>query len=134
MFMIELLRSEGKWWFMELNGRPWGSMALSRRLGYEYPAWAVARLFDQQAPLPDEPPFEQLLCRHLGRELVHLLFVLRGPRAYAGEWPSRWATLRELVRRGTPTAWYNLAPGMRGVFIYDAWRTVADQASHRGGG
>ncbi len=43
LFMVELLRAGEEWWFMELNGRPWGSMALARRLGYEYPAWAAAR-------------------------------------------------------------------------------------------
>ena len=42
LFMIELLRDRaGKSWFVELNGRPWGSMALSRRQGFEYPAWSV---------------------------------------------------------------------------------------------
>ena len=51
MFMLEFLRdADGKPWFMELNGRAWGSMALARRRGFEYPAWTV------QAAL--EPDFE----------------------------------------------------------------------------
>ena len=42
MFMLEFLRdTDGKPWFMELNGRAWGSMALARRRGFEYPAWTV---------------------------------------------------------------------------------------------
>ena len=42
MFMLEFLRdADGKPWFMELNGRAWGSMALARRRGFEYPAWTV---------------------------------------------------------------------------------------------
>jgi hypothetical protein len=127
MFMVELLRSGDTWWFMELNGRAWGSLALARRRGYEYPAWAVARLLDTNATLPAEPPFEELLCRNLGRELVHLLFVLRGPGSYVGAWPGRGQTLRALLRRERRTGWYNLAPGMRGVFLEDTWRTVADQ-------
>lgn len=127
MFMVELLYAEGTWWFMELNGRAWGSLALARRRGYEYPAWAVARLLDGGATLPAAPPFEELLCRNLGRELVHLLFVLRGPGSYAGAWPRRGETLRALLQRGRRTSWYNLAPGMRGVFLEDTWRTVADQ-------
>jgi hypothetical protein len=127
MFMVELLRSGGTWWFMELNGRPWGSLALARRLGYEYPAWALARALDEQAMLPDAPPFAELLCRHLGRELVHLLFVLRGPGSHAGAWPGRRETLRALLGSERPTAWYNLAPGMNGVFVEDTWRTVIDQ-------
>ena len=55
MFMVELLRAEDQWWFMELNGRPWGSLALARRVGYEYPAWAAARTLDHAAPLPPAP-------------------------------------------------------------------------------
>src|SRR4029077_8740219 len=80
-FLGELLRAGEEWWFMELNGRPWGSLALARRRGYEYPAWAATRALDAQAPLPPEPAYtdDEVLCRHLGRELVHLLFVLRGP-------------------------------------------------------
>lgn len=132
MFMVELLHSEDTWWFMELNGRAWGSLALARRLGYEYPAWAVARLLDGSAALPAAPPFDELLCRHLGRELVHLLFVLRGPRSYAGAWPGRGETLRAMFRSGPRTGWYNLAPGMRAVFLDDAWRTVMDQTLRRG--
>lgn len=131
MFMVEVLRSEGTWWFMELNGRAWGSLALARRLGYEYPAWAVARLLDGEAVLPEAPPFAELLCRHLGRELVHLLFVLRGPGPYVGAWPGRGETLHALLRSGRRTSWYNLSPGMRGVFLDDTWRTVVDQTFRR---
>ncbi len=127
MFMVELLRAEDQWWFMELNGRPWGSLALARRVGYEYPAWAAARTLDHTAPLPPGPPFEQLLCRHLGRELMHMLFVLRGPGAPVGEWPGRRATLRAMLASGTPTAWYNLERGTRTLFLEDTWRTVAAQ-------
>jgi len=133
MFMVELLRSaDEKWWFMELNGRPWGSLALARRLGFEYPAWAVARLLDDSAVLPEEPVFEDLLCRNLGRELVHMLFVLRGPRSPVDRWPGRVETLRALLSRDKRTAWYNLQPGMRGVFLSDTWRTLAHQTWEQG--
>lgn len=127
LFMIEVIESDGGSWFMELNGRPWGSLALSRRLGYEYPAWAVARALDSGVELPNTPPFREMLCRNLGRELVHLSFVLRGPRSSADQWPSRWSTVRDLLHQPRGTTWYNLAPGLRSVFLYDAWRTFADQ-------
>ena len=43
LFMVELLRDRsGEAWFVELNGRPWGSMALARRQGLEYPAWSAS--------------------------------------------------------------------------------------------
>ncbi|MGH2910958.1 MAG: hypothetical protein ACRDJ3_00630 [Solirubrobacteraceae bacterium] len=133
MFMVELLRAQERWWFMELNGRPWGSLALTRRLGYEYPAWAAALAFDEEAPLPHEPQTsEDVLCRHLGRELVHLMFVLRGPRAHNGKWPGRRATVRALLGNPYRSAWYNLGPGMRGVFLDDALQTVANQTWRKG--
>ena len=96
MFMLEFLRdSDGKPWFMELNGRAWGSMALARRRGFEYPAWTV------QAPL--DPGFEptppsqspEILCRNLGLEVVHLMFVARGPQSDA---PMEWPRLSRAVR------------------------------------
>ena len=127
LFMVELLSSGDDWWFMELNGRPWGSLALSRRLGYEYPAWAVARVLDGNAALPEPPVYRKMLCRNLGRELVHLSFVLRGPRTAAEQWPGRASTLRDLARHPRGTTWYNNGPGLRRVFLYDAWRTFADQ-------
>jgi hypothetical protein len=133
MFMVELLRAGDEWWFMELNGRPWGSLALARRRGCEYPAWAAARALDHAAPLPPDPPFEELLCRHLGRELMHMLFVLRGPGRHTGEWPGRRATLRAMLASGGPTAWYNLERGTRTLFLEDTWRTVAAQTWGRRG-
>ncbi len=146
MFMVELLRDpDGGWWFMELNGRPWGSLALARRRGLEYPAWALARALDENAALPvaygegKGEGGEGLLCRHLGRELVHLLFVLRGPGSYTGPWPSRRATVRALLgfgRRahgaGRRTGWYNLERGTWRLFLEDAWRTVAAQTWAKG--
>jgi hypothetical protein len=127
MFMVELLKTGDGWRFVELNGRPWGSLSLARGLGYEYPAWALARLLDERAELPQMPPFGELHCRHLGRELVHLLFVLRGRRDFAGAWPGRLQTLAALLRGDGPTRWYNLAPGMRGVFLQDTWQTLFGQ-------
>ena len=98
------------------------------RLGFEYPAWAArpsARRQGRRSPRSRRS--RTLLCRNLGRELVHLLFVLRGPDSPVGRWPGRAETLRALCSRGDRTAWYNLEPGMRGVFLSDTWRTVADQ-------
>lgn len=129
IFMIELLREPtGQVWFIELNGRAWGSMALARRMGFEYPAWAVrSRLEDGYSPaLP--APREPVVCRHLGRELVHLLIVMRGSRSKAlVEWPSRGRTLRQVLRVGRRDRWYNLRRGAFGLFLSDTFRTVGTQ-------
>ena len=135
LFMVELLRDRaGYAWFMELNGRPWGSMALARRLGLEYPAWAHRQLLEPGF----EPPFParngEIRVRHLGREVVHLLMVLRGPRSRAlTDWPSRLGTLLDVasVRRGD--RWYNWRRGSPGLFVADAVGTVRDQVLGRPG-
>src|SRR5437764_6457867 len=97
LFMLEFLRdTSGDAWLMELNGRPWGSMALARRRGLEYPAWAVRVALDPGfvPAVPADP--RSIVCRHLGLELAHLAFVVRGPQSKAAEaWPSLWRTLLE---------------------------------------
>ncbi|HUD47521.1 MAG TPA: hypothetical protein VMR33_11860 [Candidatus Baltobacteraceae bacterium] len=130
LFMIELLRDQsGKVWFMELNGRAWGSMALARRMGFEYPAWAVRKILNPEARVVLPPPAGRpLVCRHLGRELVHLLFVMRGPKSKAPTpWPSRWRAAREVLSFNRDDRWYNWRSDDRNVFLSDAIGTVKGQ-------
>ena len=130
LFMIELLREEsGKVWFMEFNGRAWGSMALARRLGFEYPAWAVRLALDPRAEVrPPAPAEEPVICRNLGRELLYLLFVLRGPKSKAlTRWPSFRGALREVLHCARNERWYNWRADDRKVFFSDAIGTVKDQ-------
>ncbi|MFL6115646.1 MAG: hypothetical protein ACJ786_30505 [Catenulispora sp.] len=131
MFMLELLRdADGTAWFMEVNGRPWGSMALALRRGFDYPVWAVRQALDPDfVPEPPDPEPPHVLCRHLGRELVHLAAVLRGPIAdHPGPWPGRAATLAALRPRRSDR-WYNLRAGERRVFWQDTRSTLAAQAA-----
>ncbi len=129
IFMLELLRdAEGRPWFMELNGRPWGSMALARQRGLEYPAWAVWAAMNERWR-PEEPAeAPPALARHLGREIVHMLAVLRGGRgADRGRWPGRWSTVRAMLTHEAGTRWYNTRRGELRVFLRDTWQTVAAQ-------
>jgi predicted ATP-grasp superfamily ATP-dependent carboligase len=125
MFMLEFLRgSDGTAWFMELNGRTWGSMALARRLGLEYPAWAVHQLAEPEF-VPAAHPAAGQVCRHLGREVVHLLMVMRGPKSVAVKgWPSRRRTLREVLRFNRSDRWYNCRRGDLALFLDDTVTTV----------
>jgi hypothetical protein len=123
----------GRAWFIELNGRPWGSMALARRLGLEYPAWAVLQVLDP-AYEPAVPPQLNggVTCRHLGRDLVHLLIVMRGPRSRAlARWPSRWRTARDVLRVGRNERFYNWRAGESKLFVHDTVQTVVDQVRRR---
>ena len=126
LFMIELLRDhQGTPWFMELNGRAWGSMALSVGRGLAYPAWAV-----QAALSPDFAPAEpadtpELVARHLGREIVHLGAVMTRGGA------PRLTTLRHVLTLRRRDRWYNWRPGQAGVFAVDTWATVHTQLRRR---
>ena len=134
LFMIELLRDHsGAAWFMELNGRPWGSMALARRQGLEYPAWNVRLAIDAQSQIGTEQREKPgLVCRNLGRELMHPLFVLRGPKSKAlSNWPSIWKAVRDVItfRRGETL--YNWRRDDPMVLISDIFYTLRDQVFKR---
>jgi predicted ATP-grasp superfamily ATP-dependent carboligase len=130
LFMIELLRdAAGRAWFVELNGRPWGSMALARRQGLEYPAWHVALALGM-ASAPENGAsrgVEGLVCRNIGRELMHLMFVLRGPRSNAfPQWPSPWKAFQAVARIRPGDALYNWRRDDPAVFISDCYYTLHD--------
>jgi hypothetical protein len=129
IFMLEFLRDDaGRPWFMELNGRTWGSMVLARHRGWPYPVWAVESALDHawRPAVPPEGP--HLRARHLGRELVHLLAVMRGARgADRGRWPTRRATAVAMLRPERGTRWYHARRGELRVLVRDTWMTVSGQ-------
>lgn len=128
MFMLEYLRdTSGSAWFMELNGRAWGSMALARRRGFEYPAWSVQQTLEPgfSPTTPVAPP--EILCRNLGLELVHLLFVARGPRSESQTyWPRLDDAVRDVCRRGPHDRLYNWNPSQPRVLLADTARTLSE--------
>jgi hypothetical protein len=129
LFMIELLRDQsGKLWFVEINGRPWGSISLARRQGLEYPAWHVQLALDPQSQAGVGAASEAgVICRHAGREFLHLLFVLRGPRSKAlSTWPPFWKTVSDVVRFGDGDTIYNWRREDQNVFFADFYSTVKD--------
>ena len=129
LFMLEFLRdADGVPWFMELNGRPWGSMALARRRGLEYPAWTVEATLDPDFEPTPPPPGPDILCRNLGLELVHVMFVLRGPRSAAQtHWPGKVRTLRDVLHFRRTDRWYNWCRSQPLVLAADTFRTVYSQ-------
>lgn len=130
MFMVELLRTQdGALWFIEFNGRAWGSMALSRRQLLEYPAWTVELALDSRAsPSEGDASVQGMVCRHLGRELMHLLFVVRGSRSRGiRKWPSFWSTLVDVFTNHPKSSFYNWRKDDWRVFVYDSWYTIRDQ-------
>lgn len=129
LFMVEVLRDRFQTpWFIELNGRPWGSMALSRRQAFEYPAWHVQVAMNPKSCLGSTPaPAGGMVCRNLGRELMHLLFVLRGPRSKAlTDWPPLWKTMREVIDIHRGDTFYNWRRDDPRVFLADCYYTLRD--------
>jgi hypothetical protein len=130
MFMLEFLRDfEGKPWFMELNGRAWGSMALARRRGFEYPAWTVRAALDPgfvPAPPARSP---EIVCHNLGLEMVHLTFVARGPQSDAPmEWPRLVRSMRDVCRIGAGHRLYNWDRSQPHVLVADTLGTLGHYA------
>jgi protein-tyrosine-phosphatase len=131
LFMLELLRdSSGISWFVELNGRPWGSMALARAQGYEYPRWAADQFLGKPldvdsakvAALEGPQNFE---TRHFGRELIHLAhLVLPGYRSGGGR-PSLISSLKGMVLPGRQVTYYNLKSCGWRIFLWDTLYCLA---------
>jgi hypothetical protein len=130
LFMIEMLRDDfGNLWFIEFNGRAWGSMALARRLGFEYPAWAVQMALNPDAILEmPQPTGAATICRHLAREILHVLFVFRGSHSKAlKRWPSIWTALSQVCRIGRHDRWYNWRDNDPKVFLSDSFGSLWSQ-------
>ena len=130
LFMVELLQdSSGKHWFVEFNGRAWGSMALSRRQGLEYPAWAAKLAMDPKFEVNEnERDHSEVTCRNLGREFMHLIFVLRGRKSTAlREWPSFWASAAKVLSIRPRDSLYNFRRDDLKVFVSDFVCTIRDQ-------
>ncbi len=127
-FMVELLRdADGTAWFMELNGRMWGSLALARRQGLEYPAWAVAQALDSSfEPEVSDHALDPGVVRNLGRDLLHLAFVLRGPKSdfHRKGWPSFWRSAGGVLTPAPRRQFYNHDPAHPGFFWREALWTV----------
>ncbi len=90
---------------MEINGRPWGSIALPIASGVDYPKYLIDWWLSGKLP-PQKPSYRKgITCRRMIGELTHLSNLRAGkpanwPLAYPGFWSS-------LLKISVP--WY---PGM----------------------
>jgi hypothetical protein len=126
-FMIESLReNSGRRWFMEFNGRFWGSLALARRCGLDMPRLA----FDlrNRRPIPATRAITAGFARHLGRDLINLLFVLRGPAdgVRSDHWPTRLSAVKGFLAPHRLRSFYNYDPAQPLFFVKDAIFTVSN--------
>lgn len=139
LFMLEFLRDEQDVpWFMEINGRTWGSLALASRRGLAYPTWSVLTAVDPEFVVPLVTAGPHLTVRHLGREIMHLAFVARGRHrlrrqvrqgsaadpALAG-YPSLFSAGRSVLRWNRSERAYNARRGRGSVLVADTWQTLS---------
>jgi protein-tyrosine-phosphatase len=80
--MVEFRRdtATGVAYFMEINGRVWGSIALALHAGLDFPAAYVNAELGEE---PDElqPSYRTgITCRHVPADVVHVLSAIRDPR------------------------------------------------------
>jgi predicted ATP-grasp superfamily ATP-dependent carboligase len=90
---------------MEVNGRPWGSIALAIASGIDYPRYLIEWYMNGTLPPKDKPYREGITCRRLVSELTYLSNVRAGkPANWPLPYPDFW---NSFVRIAVP--WY---PGM----------------------
>ncbi|MGP0019166.1 MAG: hypothetical protein ACLPHP_11400 [Candidatus Sulfotelmatobacter sp.] len=90
---------------MEINGRPWGSIALPIASGVDYPRYLIEWCLRSELP-PKEIPYRSgITCRRMVGELTHLSNVRAGkPANWPLAYPSFWSSLLKIA-----VPWY---PGM----------------------
>ena len=73
-------------------------------------------------------------ARHLGRDLINLLFVFRGPPdgVRSEQWPSRLSAIREFLAPHRLRSFYNYDPAQPLFFVKDAIYTVSNAITGRG--
>ena len=104
--MVEYKRSaDGEFVLMEINGRPWGSIALPIASGIDYPRYLIDWCLNGQVPANNLHYRRGTVCRRAVSELGHLTNLRKGrPANWPGPYPSFWSSL---VKIAVP--WY---PGM----------------------
>ena len=100
-------------------------MALARRRGFEYPAWTVQSVIkpDFEPTVPPRSP--EFLCRNLGLEITHLLFVACGPQSDAPiAWPRLSRAIRDVCTFTRCGRLYNWKSSQPNVLVADTLRTL----------
>lgn len=86
-------------WFLEVNGRFWGSLDLAIAAGIDFPTLWVRLLLGEQVD-ESQGYREGVTVRWLWGDVKRFLYILRGrPSGFPGPYPTRLQGLRELVGR-----------------------------------
>jgi len=108
ILMIEFKKDprSGSLTFMEINGRPWGSIQLPVHCGVDYPRYAIRWYLEGFYPPKMIDYRRNITCRWLAADLTHLENLWQGkPAGWPMEYPSFLASLLKIS-----VPWY---PGLR---------------------
>jgi len=97
--------ADGSMIFMEVNGRPWGSIGLAIASGIDYPRYYIDWFLTGALPPRQLAYKANVTSRRVVGEMTHLSNVRKGkPENWPGEYPEFWSTLLKVA-----IPWY---PGM----------------------
>jgi protein-tyrosine-phosphatase/predicted ATP-grasp superfamily ATP-dependent carboligase len=127
--MVEFRRDPqtGQTYFLEINGRLWGSIALALHAGVDFPRRLVETALDpplQSASVAAQPPYPiGLRCRHTPGEIAHVLSILKARASDGVGRERKLAAIGEFIRLSLNPAirhdhfwWSDPLPGS-----YQAW-------------
>jgi predicted ATP-grasp superfamily ATP-dependent carboligase len=107
---------------MEVNGRPWGSIALPIASGVDYPQYLIDWYLTGALPPNDKPYPAGITCRRLVGELTYLANVHAGkPADWPLPYPNLWSSLLRVAVPWYPGMHYDdlwlsdLRPGVAGL-------------------
>lgn len=106
--MVEYKRSQAGLVLMEINGRPWGSIALPIACGLDYPRYLIDWWLDGSLP-PNEIQYrEGTVCRRIVSELSYLSNVHKGkPENWSRPYPNFWSSLLKIAVPWYPRMHYD---------------------------
>jgi predicted ATP-grasp superfamily ATP-dependent carboligase len=129
--MVEYKKTrEGKMILMEINGRPWGSLALPVACGIDYPRDLIDWKLHGRLPPRNIPYKSNIVCRRLVGELTHLANLRAGrPENWSSSYPNFWKSLAQIAVPWQPGMHYDdlwlsdLRPGVAGIANWFRART-----------
>jgi predicted ATP-grasp superfamily ATP-dependent carboligase len=114
--------SDGRLILMEINGRPWGSIALPVASGIDYPKFLIEWSLKGTLPPESISYRKNVVCRRVVGELTHLSNLRAGrPANWPGDYPAFWPSLITMALPWRPGMCYDdlwmsdPRPGVAGI-------------------
>jgi hypothetical protein len=135
-------RDQGKVWYMETNGRFWGSTEGSVHAGWDFPLWVYRYFLCGEKPEPGPLQIGSRTCWHRG-DLEALIGYMRGGESpTTGKQPGKLRAIIQYLSGFSPmnhSDVFRLSDPLPAVLdhyqlfksLFDAWSNRADSISDR---